>query len=91
MKLNEKEIVRILRGFSTKATALVELRRNGATYLDHYETFQLSLEQFIKSNDVSGFDPGIERTGKGDMKFRRIESVAPELESFVKKLEGEQE
>ncbi len=90
MKLTKKELVKNLRGFLTKANALIELRQNGADYLDYYETLQLRLEQFIKSNGVSGFDLGIERSKKGEIKFRLIENLTPELESFVKKLEREQ-
>lgn len=90
MKLTKKEVIKNLRGFLTKANALIELRKNGADFLDYYEALQLRLEYFIKSNNVSGFDLGIERSKKGEIKFRHIEDLAPDLESFVKKLEREQ-
>ncbi len=43
MALSEKEIIEKLEDYSKKATALAELRKNGANYLSHFDSFQANL------------------------------------------------
>lgn len=86
MKLSKREVFKVLRDYSTRANALLELRRVGANFLPYYETLQLSLEQFIKVNRINGFETGISRDGKGDTKYKKIENLAPDLENFVNRL-----